>query len=144
MQINNEIIAELNKKALLVQNILNTNGYFVDVITGGKIDTSKIKEVRLDTRVDGFYVIIKNGKSIDNKYEEKGYKLIIINQHIAATPVKILTINKFPIIKMDLIKASKPKSSISSNRPRSNRPMNNRRSNNKPRPKNNKPQQKKQ
>lgn len=144
MQINNEIITELNKKALLVQNILNTNGYFVDVITGDKIDTSRIKEVRLDTRVDGFYVIIKNEKSIDNKYEEKGYKLIIINQHIAATPVKILTINKFPIIKMDLIKASKPKSSISSNRPRSNKPMNNRRPNNKPRPKNNKPQQKKQ
>lgn len=144
MQINNEIITELNKKALLVQNILNTNGYFVDVITGGKIDTSRIKEVRLDTRVDGFYVIIKNGKSIDNKYEEKGYKLIIINQHIAATPVKILTINKFPIIKMDLIKACKPKSSISSSRPRSNKPMNNRRPNNKPRPKNNKPQQKKQ
>lgn len=144
MQINNEIITELNKKALLVQNILNTNGYFVDVITGCKIDTSRIKEVRLDIRVDGFYVIIKNGKSIDNKYEEKGYKLIIINQHIAATPVKILTINKFPIIKMDLIKASKPKSSISSNRPRSNKPMNNRRPNNKPRPKNNKPQQKKQ
>ena len=139
MQINNEIITELNKKALLVQNILNTNGYFVDVITGGKIDTSRIKEVRLDTRVDGFYVIIKNGKSIDNKYEEKGYKLIIINQHI-----KILTINKFPIIKMDLIKALKPKSSTSSNRPRSNKPMNNRRPNNKPRPKNNKPQQKKQ
>lgn len=144
MQINNEIITELNKKALLVQNILNTNGYFVDVITGGKIDTSRIEEVRLDTRVDGFYVIIKNGKSIDNKYEEKGYKLIIINQHIAATPVKILTINKFPIIKMDLIKVSKPKSNISSNRPRSNKPMNNRRPNNKPRPKNNKPQQKKQ
>lgn len=144
MQINNEIITELNKKALLVQNILNTNGYFVDAITGGKIDTSRIKEVRLDTRVDGFYIIIKNGKSIDNKYEEKGYKLIIINQHIAATPVKILTINKFPIIKMDLIKASKPKSSTSSNRPRSNKPMNNRRPNNKPRPKNNKPQQKKQ
>lgn len=144
MQINNEIITELNKKALLVQNILNTNGYFVDVITGCKIDTSRIKEVRLDIRVDGFYVIIKNGKSIDNKYEEKGYKLIIINQHIAATPVKILTINKFPIIKMDLIKASKPKSSISSNRPRSNKPINNRRPNNKPRPKNNKPQQKKQ
>ena len=144
MQINNEIITELNKKALLVQNILNTNGYFVDVITGGKIDTNRIKEVRLDTRVDGFYVIIKNGKSIDNKYEEKGYKLIIINQHIAATPVKILTINKFPIIKMDLIKAPKPKSNTSSNRPRSNKPMNNRRPNNKPRPKNNKPQQKKQ
>lgn len=144
MQINNEIITELNKKALLVQNILNTNGYFVDVITGGKIDTSRIKEIRLDTRVDGFYVIIKNGKSIDNKYEEKGYKLIIINQHIAATPVKILTINKFPIIKMDLIKPSKPKSNTSSNRPRANKPLNNRRPNSKPRPKNNKPQQKKQ
>lgn len=144
MQINNEIITELNKKALLVQNILNTNGYFVDVILGCKVDTSRIKEVRLDTRVDGFYVIIKNGKSIDNKYEEKGYKLIIINQHIAATPVKILTINKFPIIKMDLIKACNPKSNTSSNRPRSNKPMNNRRPNNKPRPKNNRPQQKKQ
>lgn len=144
MEINNEIITELNKKALLVQNILNTNGYFVDVILGCKVDVGRIKEVRLDTRVDGFYVIIKNGKSIDNKYEEKGYKLIIINQHIAATPVKILTINKFPIIKMDLIKASKPKSNTSSNRPRANKPMNNRRPNSKPRPKNNKPQQKKQ
>ena len=139
MEINNEIITELNKKALLVQNILNTNGFFVDVITGGKIDTSRIKEVRLDTRVDGFYIIVSN-----INHPDKGYKLIIINQHIAATPVKILTINKFPIIKMDLIKAPKPKSSTSSNRPRSNKPMNNRRPNNKPRPKNNKPQQKNQ
>lgn len=102
-QENTQVIEELNKKALLINNILNTNGYFVEVSLGRKINIDKIDEVRMDPRVDCFYVITQNG---DREY---GYKLVILNQWLAATPVKVSSIrSKFPKVKFTLIGKPRP------------------------------------
>lgn len=102
-QENTQVIEELNKKALIINNILNTNGYFVEVSLGRKINIDKINEVRMDPRVDCFYVITQNGD------RECGYKLVILNQWLAATPVKVSSIrSKFPKVKFTLIGKPRP------------------------------------
>lgn len=102
-QENTQVIEELNKKALLINNILNTNGYFVEVSLGRKITIDNIDEVRMDPRVDCFYVITQNGD------RECGYKLVILNQWLAATPVKVSSIrSKFPKVKFTLIGKPRP------------------------------------
>lgn len=101
-----DVIKELTKKSLLIQNMLNTNGYAIDVSNGKKVMVNMIKQTRIDPRVDCIYLITKDKDNI-----EKGYKLVVLSPWLALIPVKITNIkNKFPIIKMELVSKTVNKS----------------------------------
>lgn len=135
-QENTEVLQDLTRKSLLVQNILNTNGFFVDVTIGRKINIDKIVESRVDTKTDCTYVIAKVKDLNTNTINERGYKLTILNNYLAAYPIKLTTVKKFPIIKFTLIPKptiiKKPKPQQQSSRPKQQ--LNNKKPNNKRKP----------